>query len=142
MKSYYTLIFGIIWTIFCIVFSYIYLREDLKFINKNNISKTIGIVDSTYYVGSGGGEALTIRVRYKVDKKFFYVSAKSMFYFNFEKLLGKEAPILYLKRNPSESVINTFKERGMPLILITLFTSLGIFIILKSEGLAKYRELG
>lgn len=117
------------------------IKNNLKFSKNEDTAEVEGIIDSTFYeYTGGGGTSLTIRVRYEVNNKVYYVFPNTVTYFKFEKLIGKKINVLYLKNTPSVSIINTFRERGIFIIAAILFTMLGIFIILKSEGLALLRS--
>ena len=136
MSNYYGFFFGLLWTSFSF-FVLSYTIEQSNYFSTNNINgKTKGIIDSTYYYvgGVGGGSSYTIRVKYYVNQKEYFVSPQVEFYFEFEDLLGKEVSVIYNIRNPEISIIDTFRERKLSLIGSILFLLFGILITLNSNG--------
>lgn len=141
MKNYYSLFFGILLTVSILIIFGFDIKRQIKFMNGNDTLKVDGIIDSTFYeYSTGGGTSLTIRVKYIVNNNYYYVFPNATIYFKFERLIGKKIEVIYLKKNPSVSIINTFRERGIFIIAAILFTLLGVFIILKSEGLEKIKN--
>ena len=138
MKSYLTLVFGVLWLFFSFLMFSFGVNKFLRFSNKNKTKEVIGIIDSTFYqYTGGGGESYTIRVKYNVKDKIYFVYPNTAIYFEFENLLDKHINVIYLKNDPCISVINTFRERILFIIGAFFFIVIGVFIIIKSKGYIK-----